>query len=310
MKKIILHIMVVLFSILITTDSIAELTLPDSTIIFSKTFYKDDNGESAEIAEKQLWHMSNKSNWEPRLLITGKQIPTGDLSSDGQHILWFNRNDGYTYEHSLSIKKSLRLFKGAGARYSPSGNLIAFISQREVSLGKIGRSIEVYNLKTKQIRLIVKGKPFPNQFHSIRWLNDTKLVFLAISTDSKSMLTFNMEGQQIRETSLPVNLSNFANLALSPDMTKWAFQATDNNVSYLSRIYMMNSDGSNVKKIYEDKKKLYHFAPVWSPYGEFIAFSTGYEGSRRGIIVDIKSGDLMTVPGFIIDWSAKLKLTR
>jgi len=290
----------------IATHSFAEITLPNSTILFSKTIYKDKS-EGAEIKEEQIWYIGNKNNWNPQILVSGKHTSDAKLSPDGKNLLWFDRSS-YTYEQSISTQNTTRLLKGFGARYSPSGKLIAFISQREVSSGGIGRSVEIYDRKNKQTKVIAEGKQFPSQYHSTSWITDNEIAFIAEFPGKPIIIAiFNLQGQQTRHILMPTNLSGISGLVLSPDRSTWLFQATNNTEPDHSRIYIMDMDGSGIKKIFEDGSKSYHFAPAWAPDGKHIAFSAGYEGLKQIIILNLRSRESKNLPGSITDWGTEFK---
>jgi len=286
--------------VLITTLAFSEIKLPSSTIIFSKPV-------SAATSQENIWFMSNSTDWKPRLLISGRQILEGKLSPDGKNLLCFDSNRIYTFEYSFEKKKAANLFKGFNARYSPSGKLVAFISQKELSTGGVGRIVEVYDRQSKQTKIIAEGKPFPSQYHSVSWVSDNEIAFVSESPNkATSVLIYNLQGQQKRQISFPTSLSNISGLVLAPDGLTWLFQATNRADSDVSRIYSMKVDGNDVKKSYEDGSKLYHYAPSWAPDSKHIAFSSSYEGTKELIILDIRSGETIKTTGFILDWGGEI----
>ncbi len=293
--------LIALISITLISNLVfSEIKFPNSAIFFSKP-------ASAATSQESIWFMSNSTDWKPRLLISDRQVLEGKLSPDGKSLLCFDGNRIYTFEYSLEKKKVVNLFKGFNARYSPSGKLIAFISQGELTTGGMGRVVEVYDRESKQKTVIAEGKPFPSQYHSVSWISDDEIAFVSESPHKPfSIMAYSLQGQQKRQIPFPTNLSNISGLALSPDGSTWLFQATGRN-SDVSRIYSMKIDGSDVKVIYEDGSKLYHYAPTWAPDSKHVAFSSSYEGTKQIIIIDIRSGETKKMTGFILDWGSEIK---
>lgn len=139
-------------------------------------------------------------------------------------------------------------------------------------------SLYTLDLQTNK-RVLTSFRPGVNS--GAVFARDGKSIFLGMSLGSGSadIYRINLKGEiELRLTKGPAGAIN-VEPSLSPDGSKIAFSSERGG---RPMIYVMNSDGSNVKRL--TYKGVYNSSPSWSPDGKKIAFA-GQNASNFDIYV-------------------------
>jgi Tol biopolymer transport system component len=159
--------------------------------------------------------------------------------------------------------------------WSPDGKLIAFDGWRDTDLNPGTAQIYLMNASgTNQVRLTHDTA----SYRGPTWSPDGKKLAFWGGSGPSEIFVMNADGTNMTQlTSDPRtgNVIRFENIhsAWSPDGTRIAFSSNrDENYG----IYVMNADGSNIRKLTSDSGN--DVSPTWSPDGLCIAFSSDRDG--------------------------------
>ena len=156
---------------------------------------------------------------------------------------------------------------------SPDGREIAFYSERN----DFFVNLWVADVESGRIkRQLVKQGGFSTNYESLRFIYSTgayspdgRWFALAAKRKEKDDLVIldARTGREFKRIRLPLN--GLMNPTWSPDGRRLAFTGFDGGMSDL---YVVNSDGSDLRRLTDDKYADLH--PAWSPDGATIAFAT------------------------------------
>lgn len=168
--------------------------------------------------------------------------------------------------------------------WSPDGKRLSFTTYRKPDANSSQVKAEVYVMKTD-------GTGVKKIADDARWSSwsagGKRILFSRASPDNKTfdLFTINTDGaglvqltRDARRNSTPV---------FSPDGKKIAFISTRDADKY--QIYVMNADGSNVKRLTTDPSVAY-YNPQWSPDGKRLVFYAE-KGDRKDQVWVMNAGD-------------------
>lgn len=156
--------------------------------------------------------------------------------------------------------------------WSPDGNRIAFWSNRDG-----GKEIYVMNADGSNIKRLTNNRA---EDVNPSWSPDgSKILFESDRDGNRELYVMDPDGgNQIRFTR---DNAVDSTAAWSPDGSLIAFASNRDTGPpynpYNLDIYVMNADGSNVRRIVDDPE--YDVGPQWSPDGRKIVFMTGRNGN-------------------------------
>jgi TolB protein len=185
--------------------------------------------------------------------------------------------DGTEFEQ-LTQHKSITL----SPNWSPDGKKIAYsvFTKIHTKSGNILSNASLYVLDlTTNKRVLTSFRPGMNS--GAVFSKDGQSIYLSMSLGSGSadIYKINLKGEiETRLTKGPAGAIN-VEPTISPDGSKIAFSSERGG---RPMIYVMNSDGSNVKRL--TYKGVYNSSPSWSPDGKKIAFAA-QDGANFDIFV-------------------------
>ena len=173
-------------------------------------------------------------------------------------------------------------------RFSPDGNEFSFFSYREkiVNGRRIPLDAQVYRYDL-QNRRMMKGLNLKGMTYAPRYSPDGTNLIFSLSEKTRngrivsSIFKYNLRTQQlVRITDARKYVCIDTSPCYSPDGKYIVFNSDRGGNQQL---YIMNADGSNVRRLSFGKGR--YATPVWSPRGDWIAFTKfGRDGFFIGII--------------------------
>lgn len=177
--------------------------------------------------------------------------------------------------------------------WSPDGKKIAYSSMTtfiKKDGSKTGNtSLYVYDINSNK-RVLTSYRPGQNS--GAVFSPDGKSIYLAMSMGSGSadIYKINLAGDILnRLTKGPAGAIN-VEPSLSPDGSKIAFSSERGG---RPMIYVMNSDGSNLKRLTFQGE--YNSSPSWSPDGKKIAFAGQDQGNFDVFVMDADGSNIVRV---------------
>ena len=120
-----------------------------------------------------------------------------------------------------------------------------------------------------------------------------RLVFTRAGNGLVDIYTIDTRRSNFQQLTTSFALDDWA--AWSPDTLKILFQSDrvpDTTVAVRFRIYVMNSDGSNVNRLTpQDSSDSYQ--PAWSPDGTKIAFGSNRDGNGEIYVMDVNGANVV-----------------
>ncbi len=173
-------------------------------------------------------------------------------------------------------------------RLSPNGNELSFFSYKEkiVNGRRIPLSAQVYRYDLKNKRMI-QGLNFKGMTYAPRYSPDGKNLIFSLSEKTRngravsSIFRYDIDSRQlVRITDARKFFCIDTSPCYSPDGKYIVFNSDRGGNQQL---YIMNADGSDIKRLSYGKGR--YATPVWSPRGDWIAFTKfGREGFFIGVI--------------------------
>jgi TolB protein len=211
-------------------------------------------------------------------------------SPDGKQIAFYSERDGGAKIYVMNVDGSNQhpLTNGQAEdvepAWSPDGKYIAFSSQR----GGVG-SIYVMNADGSNIRKVTKGESGGDAIPT--WSPDSKrIAFMAsVIVGQKPGNTLLNEDIHV----INVDGTNERKLTDTPGVDGLPAWSRDNRIAFASdrdgnpEIYVMDSDGSNVRRVAPGQDGAH---PAWSPDSKYIAFVTEITRNNPDIMVMAADG--------------------
>ncbi len=171
-------------------------------------------------------------------------------------------------------------FNGRHPNWSPDGSKIVFWGTQPVSPTS---SIYVMNADGSQVTKLLDDDPSgPNLYRCPQWSHDGSNILLfqlSIYDVTRGLWLMNADGSNLHQVwssqgshIVPENsyLSEECP-SWSPDDTRVIFKGRDDRGPYISHLYVMSLDGSNLIAL--PNTSVYDKSPAWSPDGSQIAFT-------------------------------------
>ena len=198
-------------------------------------------------------------------------------------------------------------------RFSPDGREFSFFAYKEkiVNGRRIPLNAQVYRYDLRNKKMI-KGLDLQGMTYAPRYSPDGKNLIFSLSEKTRSGRTvssifrYDLDSQQIvRITDARKFFCIDTSPCYSPD-GKYIVFNSDRAGS--QQIYIMNADGSNVRRLSYGKGR--YATPVWSPRGDWIAFT---KFGRNGFFIGVirpndtdSSTERMLASGYLVEgptWS-------
>ena len=151
-------------------------------------------------------------------------------------------------------------------RFSPTLQEITYLSY----FNDLPR-VYIFNIDSGRQELL---GDFPNMNFAPRFSPDGKGVIMSMSKEGNSEIyTMDLATRTIRQ--LTKHTAIDTGPSYSPDSSKIVFES---DRSGTQQLYMMKSTGGNAKRLSFGPKRARYATPVWSPRGDWIAFTRIYNG--------------------------------
>lgn len=169
--------------------------------------------------------------------------------------------------------------------WSPDDNRITFVKNDN----NVSGTYDIYSIKadgSNEIRLTNKNDNFSPQYFS----DNTSIIFVSSNNNTTGIYKMNIDGGN-KQLLTPQNKS-FGDPKISPNGNKISITSNDWNGS---QIFVMNSDGNNLKQITFTVSSKYfdtgfprdgNCNPVWSPNSDKLAYVSYENGSPDIFIIN------------------------
>lgn len=184
-------------------------------------------------------------------------------------------------------------------RISPDAKKVAYLAYNKDKL-----RIYVMDLKTKVTK---EMGHFPGMTIAPRFSPDSKsIVFSFEKSGCSAIYVMDLDSGNLKQ--LTEHKCIDTSPCFSPDGRQIVFVSDrDGNGKSIPDLFIMNSDGSDVKRISFGKSRAKYFQPVWSPRSDLIAFTKLSEGAFYiGVIAPDGSGERLISSGYLVEsptWS-------
>lgn len=185
-------------------------------------------------------------------------------------------------------------YKVLTPRFAPNMKDVTYFSYKD-GLPKVF----LMNVDTKQNRLIGR---FPGMTFAPRFSPDSKKLLLSMSKHGNSdIYLYDLATNKMRQ--LTDHPAIDTSPSFSPDGKKIVFNS---DRSGSQQLYVMDANGSNVQRISFGERGGYA-TPVWSPRGDYIAFTkiqAGVEENKKfhiGVMRPDGSGERLIANGFLVE---------
>jgi Tol biopolymer transport system component len=174
--------------------------------------------------------------------------------------------------------------------WSPDGSRLAF----ESNLSGSGTQIYVMDADGRGLRQLTDQ---PTDSREPVWSpNGRQLAYtfdVSFSDQDNEIYVLNLDSNQTRN--LTQNPANDYNPRWSPDGRQIVFLSNRDHLNpgiFAPEVYVMNTDGSDVRRLTHGTNESALFSPAWSPDSRMLSFAQGYHASEISLIrvVDSRTG--------------------
>ncbi len=191
----------------------------------------------------------------------------------------------------LSISAQNAIFYQSLA-WSPDSKILSFTAMSDYDEKTDNYRTDIFTIKTDGTNLQKISGTAKHAFSSA-WSKDGKRVFFSAETaDGKDSNIFSVkkDGSDLRQ--LTKTAKKNTAVSVSPDGKRIAFMSKGDGEKY--QIYIMNADGSNIKKLTDDSAVSF-CNPVWSADGKRIVYYSDKGDSRDQIWIMNADGSNQTL---------------
>lgn len=247
--------------------------------------------------------ISNSSDWQMFLMNadgTNQRAVSNNLvrcsppilSNSGTKVAFTTYDNNFYYNlYIIDIDGQNQTFLSKGKQFcgspawSPDDNRIAFVKNDN----NVGGTYDIYSIKvdgSNEIRLTNQNDNFSPQYFS----DNNSIIFSSSNNTWSGIYKMNIDGSN-KHLLTPQNKS-FGDPKISPSGNMISITSNDWNGS---QIFVMNSDGSNLKQITFTVSSKYfdtgfprdgNCNPVWSPNGDKLAYVSYENGSPDIFIIN------------------------
>ena len=153
--------------------------------------------------------------------------------------------------------------------WSPDGKYLSFTGMHDIDQKANTFKADIFVIKADGTGLKKITGDDTNEFYSSWSKGGKRVLFSQIIKDSKDSNLFTVKKDGTDLVQLTKDTKRNSTPAFSPDGKKIAFISTRDGDKY--QIYVMNADGSNVKRLTTDSSIAY-FNPMFSPDGKRIVY--------------------------------------
>lgn len=238
----------------------------------------------------------NADGTNPRNISKNEKLDYGSCwSHNGKTIYFYSNRDGNEEIYSMNADGTNPINltnNNASDRIpdiSPNGKLLAFYSNRDHENGEI----YLMNVSDKTTIRLTNNDFYEESpcFSS----NSKKLLFTREILEVKDSVKasngdiYLLDLKTKEETRLTFKRGFDSGAKFSPDNKKIAFYGRD-EITGNYDIFIMNSDGSEIENLTNDT--LQDFSPVWSPDGNWLAFTRGNSENYDIWIMNIQTKEM------------------
>lgn len=272
-----------------------------SVIIFSTNSYT-----TSAIFDLALFNTQNSAY--TRLTNIARVVSYPSWSANAKKVLFtgFSSKNWEIYVMDVETKAytnlSNHLDEDANASFSPDDSLITFISSRGAI---IVSNIYVMNSDGSGVRKITNTREEYNEYDPV-FSRDGKNILFARSDDiAVNIYSINLiTNTEVRITNLDNVIDRYP--AVSFDGKKVAFSRSESGNAEDFKIFIMNTDGSNVEQLtFSGATSYLDIHPSWSPDGRYICFESNRD--KNNLNEPGGEGDI-----YLVDVNTKLvtRLTK
>lgn len=293
------------------TPTLLPSKIPSLTPIPSLTFTPVSTWRQGQLVfvagsswNTALYTLDLVNDGEPVLLYapsTKTLVAAPSWSPDGAKIMFtqFEGNDRFTYVINAKPGASpIKLHKCMYGSWSPD-------SKEIVCKSSISSTFDIIDASTGSVNESIRmtgGATLPD------WSKqNNEIVYVLVNDNQTSIWLSELIAGALPSLLAGASSENYAP-AWSPD-GKWiVFQS--NQSSPLSDLWVMDDNGSNVRRVLQTDGQYWSRAPSWSPDGQWLAFVSNQAGSIGAdfgeiFVVSLTTGELHQITstgGKVYDW--------
>ncbi len=228
------------------------------------------NSEALHAAEPKCLTHDGRQKWDPVFIRDGKELVFTVLESPTQmSLMRLKLADGSVQR--LHPEANTSEFE---ACFSPDERYYAFVQSR----GNLNLKLVIRDTKQSKDALVDPGNGFAGMRKPSISPDGSRILFSLAKGAAQPIVSVNIQGKD-RHDLTGAGINNWP--AFSPDGHQIAFGS---NRDGDFEIYVMNTDGSNVRRL--TKSPGLDMRPAWSPDGKQIAFTSNRDGNYEVYVMN------------------------